>query len=263
VLELVELRIEILHIQHGIQRGHCAVRLPALLRRAGNVLGMCGRYVAVTPPGVLAEYFAVDEIRSAPPGPSYNVAPTDVVPAVVSRRQQRLLGPLRWGLVPSWSADARGAARMINARAESVTSKPAFRAALARRRCIIPADGFYEWRRDGPEREPWFFRRADQAPMAMAGLWELWRSDDSDEWLRTCAIVTTVANRMVAPVHHRMPVLLEPGDWATWLDADDASTALALLVPADDRTIEAYRVSDRVNSVRNNGPELIEPAAAA
>jgi putative SOS response-associated peptidase YedK len=230
-----------------------------------RLAGVCGRYVAVSPPGVLAGYFAVDEVRDDPPAPSYNVAPTDRVAAIVVRRERRLLGPLQWGLVPSWSPDASGGARMINARAESVASKPAFRAALSRRRCIIPADGFYEWRRDGARREPWFFRRADQAPMAMAGLWELWRPNEADEWLRTCAIVTTVANDIVASVHHRMPVLLDAADWATWLEPHEREIdhVLPLLVPADNRTMEGYQVSERVNSVRNNGPELLEPAQAA
>jgi putative SOS response-associated peptidase YedK len=224
---------------------------------------MCGRYVATTPPGVLAEYFGVDEVRSEPEAPSWNVAPTDAVPAVVVRREHRLLGVFRWGLVPSWATDRSGAARMINARAETLSTKPAFRAAFARRRCLLPADGFYEWERraDGTKRA-WFIHRADSAPMAMAGLWEVWR-DGEGELLRTCSVVTTVANSLMTTIHDRMPVLIEPEAWATWLDPanDDTDDLGRLLVPADPRLLERYPVSTLVNSVRNNGPELLEPDA--
>jgi putative SOS response-associated peptidase YedK len=248
---------------------------------------MCGRYVATSPPGVLAEYFAVDGVRAEPPGPSWNVAPTDPVPAVLVRREQRLLGWLRWGLVPSWSKDTRGAARTINARAESLVSKPAFRSAFARRRCLLPADGFYEWeRRPDRSTQPWYFHRADGAPLAMAGLWEVWRDPAvagrqagrqtegdaerrEDGLLRTCAVVTTGANTLMAPIHDRMPVLLEPGDWATWLDptpednTDVHRDALVrLLVPADPRLLDCYRITTRINSVRNNDAGLLEPVPA-
>jgi putative SOS response-associated peptidase YedK len=226
---------------------------------------MCGRYVATSPPDVLAEYFAVDEVRAEAEGPSFNVAPTDMVPAVVSRGGQRRLGLLRWGLVPSWSKDTRGAARMINARAESLRTKPAFRTAFSRRRCIIAADGFYEWQRHAGGKQPWLIHRADGAPLAMAGLWELWRPTEDAEWVRTCAIVTTPANGLMAPIHDRMPAVLEPRDWELWLDEDedDPDELDGLLRPAADHLLERYRVSDRVNSVRNNGPELLEPASAA
>jgi putative SOS response-associated peptidase YedK len=216
----------------------------------------------------LAEYFAVEEVRAEPPGPSWNVAPTDPVPSVLVRRERRLLGWLRWGLVPSWAKDARGAARSINARSESLASKPAFRSAFARRRCLLPADGFYEWQRlaDGT-RQPWLFRRADGAPLAMAGLWEVWRdpsvAEHEGELLRTCAVVTTGANTLMAPIHDRMPVLLEARDWAAWLDpaTEDLEGLAALLVPADPRVLDCYPVTPRVNSVRENDAGLLEPAS--
>jgi putative SOS response-associated peptidase YedK len=216
----------------------------------------------------LAEYFAVEEVRAEPPGPSWNVAPTDPVPSVLVRRERRLLGWLRWGLVPSWAKDARGATRTINARSESLGSKPAFRSAFARRRCLLPADGFYEWQRlaDGT-RQPWLFRRADGAPLAMAGLWEVWRdpsvAEHEGELLRTCAVVTTGANTLMAPIHDRMPVLLEARDWAAWLDpaTEDLEGLAALLVPADPRVLDCYPVTPRVNSVRENDAGLLEPAS--
>lgn len=221
---------------------------------------MCGRYVATSPPDVLAEYFEVDEIRAQPERPSWNVAPTDPVPAVAVRRERRLLGLFRWGLIPSWSTDGSGAARHINARGETVRDKPSFRTAFARRRCLLPADGFYEWeRRADGSRQAWFVKRADGAPLAMAGLWDAWRSGDG-ELIRTCAVVTTTANSLMAPIHDRMPVLISASDWARWLDPsnNDIAGLAHLLAPADARLLERYAVTTRVNSVRNNGPELIE-----
>ena len=223
---------------------------------------MCGRYVATTPPEVLADYFAVAEVRAQTDGPSWNVAPTDTVPAVVVREARRLLGTFRWGLVPSWSEDASGAARLINARAETVTSKPAFRKAFTRRRCLLPADGFFEWeRRSDGTKQPWYIHRADHAPLAMAGLWEVWRKESTDDLLRTCAVITTKANDLMAPIHDRMPVLIEPADWTVWLDADfdDAAQLQQMLAPSDPRLLEAYAVGTRVNSVRNNAPDLVDP----
>jgi putative SOS response-associated peptidase YedK len=222
---------------------------------------VCGRYVASSPPGVLAEYFEVDDVRAEAERPSWNVAPTDPVPAVAVRHERRLLGLFRWGLIPSWSTDGSGAAGRINARAETVREKPTFRAAFARRRCLLPADGFYEWeRRPDGSKQAWFIRRADGAPLAMAGLWDAWRGDGG-ELVRSCAVVTTTANSLMAPIHDRMPVLIPSSDWATWLDPSNEGTAelTHLLVPAEARLLERYAVTARVNTVRNNGPELIEP----
>jgi putative SOS response-associated peptidase YedK len=220
---------------------------------------MCGRYVASTPTAVLADWFAVDEVALEPDGPSWNVAPTDPVPAVVTRRDgRRRLGVLRWGLVPSWAKDPSGAARMINARSETVLDKPAFRGAFARRRCLLPADGFYEWER--PRKRAWFVHAAAGRPLAMAGLWEVWHGP-TGEVVRTCSILTTAANAAMRPLHDRMPVFVDPQDWGTWLDPanDDVASLTSLLVPAPDGLLALHPVGPRVNSVRNNAPDLIEP----
>jgi len=223
---------------------------------------MCGRYVAASPPSTWASYFEVDELApqpSEPAQPSWNVAPTDVVPAVaVTRDGHRRLGTFRWGLVPPW-AEPSIASRLINARAETVLTKPAFKGAFARRRCLLPADGFYEWQRTGTGKRPWYIQRADGAPMAFAGLWEVWHSP-TGEALRTCTIITTPANPLMAPIHDRMPAILEPSDWRAWLAPDNADLAglQGLLIPADERTLARHVVSTLVNSVRHNGPELIE-----
>jgi putative SOS response-associated peptidase YedK len=224
---------------------------------------MCGRYGASTPPSVLAEEFDVDEVVVEDQAPSYNVAPTDPVPAIaVNRAGSRVLGQFSWGLVPSWEPDRKGAARRINARAETVLDKPAFRNAFARRRCLLPADGFYEWeRRPDGSKQPWFVHRADGRPMAMAGLWEVWRETDDAPLLRTCTVITTAANDLMQPVHDRMPVILERPSWSGWLDRDsfDADALSGLLIPAGDDVLIRHRVSNQVNSVRNNGPDLVEP----
>jgi len=229
---------------------------------------MCGRYVAASPPSTWASYFEVDETvvdAAEPPPPSWNVAPTDAVPAVaVGRDGHRRLGTFRWGLVPPW-ADPSIGARMINARAETVLTKPAFKRAFARHRCLLPADGFYEWQRtEGAAKRPWYVHRADGAPLAFAGIWEVWRSPTGDP-LRTCSIITTSANSLMAPVHDRMPVIVEAADWQFWLAPanEDLPGLRALLVPADERTLSRYPVSTLVNSVRNNGPELIESSPEA
>ena len=216
----------------------------------------------------LAKIFAVEEVRTEPLPPRYNVAPTLPVYAVAIRRDHRALGTFKWGLVPSWAKDPSVGNRMINARAEGIDTKPAYRSALARRRCLIPADAFYEWqRRTGPDgrpagKLPYAIRRRDGQPMAFAGLWEVWRDPENPEAdpLRTCVIVTTAANDLMAPIHDRMPVVLDPGDWDQWLDpAVEASRAQKLLVPAPPEWFEVFPVSSRVNKVTNDGPELLDP----
>jgi putative SOS response-associated peptidase YedK len=221
---------------------------------------MCGRYSQFSPRDDLVDRFAIDAVVADEVAPSWNVAPTDRVHAVVEHHGQRLLGAFRWGLVPSWVPNESGAkatGAMINARAETLDGKPAFRTAFARRRCIIPADGFYEWRRTGDGRkQPFFIRRPDRAILAFAGLYE--RRGD----LRSCTIVTTRANAVIAPLHDRMPVILAPDAWDEWLDREQHDTAPLhhLLVPAPDDLLELVAVSPLVNSVRNNGPELLAPA---
>ena len=231
---------------------------------------MCGRYVAATPPADLASYLGADEIRTEALAESYNVAPTDqVYAAAVSRSSgTKRLGSMKWGLVPSWAKDPGVGARMINARAETLTKK--FKAPLERRRCVIPADGFYEWEKtDDGKKQPWFIRRADGAPLTFAGLWEVWWPPnvdrDNTDPLRTCTIITTEANDLVGRIHDRMPAMLAPSDWERWLDPDngDVGALLALLGPADARMLEMFEVSTRVNSVRNNDGELIRPLNSA
>lgn len=230
--------------------------------------GVCGRFVAATPPLLLAEEFHVDEVRlDDPPPPSWNVAPTDRVVAVAEHGGRRLLGAFRWGLVPSWARDTTGAARMINARAETLTEKPAFREAFGRRRCLVPADGFYEWRlTTGGLKQPVFISAG--RPIAFAGLWESWRDPGAPSGaapLRTCAIVTTTANARLSDLHSRMPVVLDREVWAAWLDPAERDVAFltTLLTPAPDDLLDVRDASRLVNDVRNDGPELLDVAAAA
>ena len=229
---------------------------------------MCGRFVVASPPLLLAEHFDVDEVRldgegDPAPSPSYNVAPTDRVLAVACGRDgRRLLGAFRWGLVPSWASDPSGGARLINARAETLADKPAFREAFARRRCLIPADGFYEWRlTTGGLKQPVFISpRAPGEVLAFAGLWEAWRGAGDAPPLRTCTIVTTSANDQLSSLHHRMPVVLARSAWPTWLDRSvvDAGELSSLLVPLPDGALTLRDVSRSVNDVRNKGPELLD-----
>jgi len=226
---------------------------------------VCGRYVQASSPELLAERFGVDDVAVDEHAPAYNVAPRAEVPAVRRRKDRTVLSRLRWGLVPSWAKDPKIGDRLINARAESLAAKPAYRTAFAKRRCLIPADGFYEWQaRPGQKRkQPMFVHRRDGEPMAFAGLWEAWRDPEQGEdadWLRTCAIVTTTANDLLAPIHDRMPVILPESAWDTWLDPDADSRVLqSLLVPAPAELVAAYPVSPLVNSAKHDGPELVQP----
>jgi putative SOS response-associated peptidase YedK len=244
---------------------------------------MCGRFVVASSPTLLAERFHVDDVAVDARPPDYNVAPRSEVVVVRERADgdttRRVLSPLRWGLVPAWAKDVSIGDRMINARAETVATKPGYRRSFARRRCIIPADGFYEWRRVGAApgssrrvAEPTFIHRRDGEPLAFAGLWAVWPVPDAlastiggdDGWLRSCAIVTTRANALVAPIHDRMPVLLPETAWDAWLapppaGEHDLPTLARLLVPAPVEGLEAYRVSTRVNRVDENDPDLVRP----
>jgi putative SOS response-associated peptidase YedK len=259
---------------------------------------MCGRFVSVSSPQLLADRFGIDE-KVLPEGrlpeheADYNVTPRAQVMVVRERPPRgddtgaehaaatRVLSLVRWGLVPSWAKDLSMGDRMINARAESVTEKPAFRRAFAKRRCIVPADAFYEWKvGERPEREhgaasgrraprqPYCIRRRDGEPLAFAGLWEIWRNpeiddaDAPDAWVRSCTIITTRANGVLAPIHDRMPVVLDEASWDEWLDPanHDVAALDALLAPAPDDWVEAYPVSTRVNSPKNNDADLVAPA---
>ncbi|HWS47697.1 MAG TPA: SOS response-associated peptidase [Acidimicrobiia bacterium] len=228
---------------------------------------MCGRYVSVSSPTILAERFAVEEVRVADERePNYNVTPRAEVPVVAESHGHRVLDVVRWGLVPFWAKDLKIGDRLINARAETVATSNAYKRAFAKRRCIIPADGFYEWeRREKRAKQPWFIRRRDGEPLAFAGLWEIWHDrslgDDAPR-VRSCVIITTDANEILAPIHDRMPVVLAESEWSSWLDEEnhDVGALQKLLVPAPAAELEAWPVSTLVNKPANNGPELVEPA---
>jgi putative SOS response-associated peptidase YedK len=225
---------------------------------------MCGRFVSASPPDELARYFAVDRVAESVFEPRYNVAPTSDVQAVFEKDHERRLDVFHWGLVPFWAKDASIANRTINARAETLAGSNVFKGAFERRRCIVPADGFYEWRKVPGQRkkQPVYIRRRDGEPLAMAGLWEVWRGPDKDgDPLFSCTIVTGEPNDLVAPVHDRMPVILPVQAWEEWLDRDNREVAAlgALLLPLPSELLEMYAVSTDVNSADNEGPQLIEP----
>ena len=224
---------------------------------------MCGRFVSASPPDEIARYFDA-EAPEALLEPSYNVAPTNDIYAVLDDGGVRRLDAFHWGLVPIWAKDPRQGSKMINARAETLAAKNAYKPAFKRRRCIIPADGFYEWKKIPGQKtkQPHFIHRPDGEPLAFAGLWEVWRGPDKQgDPLRSCTIVTTSANETMQPLHDRMPVILPASAWEQWLDPanDDIETLGKLLVPAPPELIVTHPVSTEVNSVRNKGAELIEP----
>jgi putative SOS response-associated peptidase YedK len=227
---------------------------------------MCGRFASTTSPDKLAAYFGA-EAPIAPEEaiePDYNVAPTRDVPVVRIREDARHLDHLRWGLVPRWAKDLRIGSKMINARAETVATKNSFRSAFARRRCIVAADGFYEWKRnDDGSKQPMYIHRTDGDPLAFAGLWERWTDAEALREFHTFTIITCEPNAVMEEIHNRMPVMLAPNDWEEWLDPanDDTSTLERLLVPAPDALLQTRRVSTEVNNVRNNNPQLIDAIA--
>jgi len=219
---------------------------------------MCGRFVQYSDPERYVEDFALD--RVCPASPRYNLAPSQEILAVrLAPDGVRELTPLRWGLVPAWSKGPDSRFNMINARAETVADKPAYRNAFRRRRCLIPTEGFYEWQATPAGKQPCLIQRHRGVPFAMAGLWEVWQGAATR--LKTCTIIVTQANAVIAPVHDRMPAVIEPTDYAAWLDPDypDLPALLALLGPADPAGWTVSRVSPRVNNPRNQGPELILP----
>ena len=246
---------------------------------------MCGRYASIKAPADLADEFrAVDATDGAVPA-DYNVAPTKNIVTVVQRHPrdadgtpdpdttERTLRVVRWGLVPSWSKDARAGARMINARSESVATKPSFRRALSARRCLIPADGWYEWQRGSPQnhpqhKQPYYTHHPDGSSLAMAGIWEFWKpkDDPDDEYpdgLVTASVLTTAAVGVLTQVHDRMPLVLPHAAWDAWLDPDAGADSVAeLLAPPSPELVaglELRPVSSLVNNVRNNGAELLVP----
>jgi len=222
---------------------------------------MCGRFSQQRPASELAEIFAAEPLAEEL-GPRFNVAPTDDALVVVQRDERRAITAYRWGLIPHWAEAAKVGSRMFNARAETLTSSPAFRDALRRKRCLVPVDGFYEWKREGARRQPFLIARADGRPLALAGLWSGWRDPAADRVIRTFTIVTAGPNAQVADLHDRMPVVVPEDSWSTWLDPqlEDPAELNGLLRPNEDLELEIVAVSRLVNDVRNDGPELIEPA---
>ncbi len=243
---------------------------------------MCGRFVSSNTPDRIASYFgasfdtdpdataAAGESSSTSPdallGSNFNVAPTNDIYAVVADAHARpVVRAFHWGLVPSWAKDVKIGSKMINARAETLAEKPAFKSLFRSKRVIVPMDGFYEWKvvPGQKTKQPYFIHRRDGEPLAVAGLWAAWRDKAAGPdapWLHSCTVITTSANATMAPVHDRMPVLLPPSAWPQWLDPDehDLEALSALLVPAPDDLLVMHPVSTAVNNVRNKGPELIE-----
>ncbi len=255
---------------------------------------MCGRYAASAHPDELIEIFEVDVNAMGDPSRSllvkpqqppvgsadYNVAPTKAAPVIVQREhpvpRQRALRPLTWGLVPSWSKDPRGAVRMINARAETLLSKPVYAKAARTRRCLVPARGWYEWqvsptarsKAGKPRKQPFFLSRSDESMLAMAGVYEFWKDpsiEAGDPWLVTFAIVTTAAEPGLDRIHDRQPVVLDPEQWQDWLDPEvtEPDHVEALLAPPAQGRFAAWPVSTAVNSASNNDSDLLRPVATS
>ncbi|MEC3862466.1 SOS response-associated peptidase [Mesobacterium sp. TK19101] len=218
---------------------------------------MCGRFAVTLPPDAMAQMFAAQPANDLPSVPNYNVCPTNDVHAVLTADGQRRLTALRWGFLPHWYKAPNGGPLLINARAETIAEKPAFRVACRERRCLIPATGFYEWTKDADgNRLPWYIHSRDGSPLVFAGVWQDWAQGDLS--FRTCAIVTTAANEPMQAIHHRMPVILRPDDWALWLGEAGHGAATLMHAPADDM-LTFHRVAPRVNSNRAAGPDLNEP----
>jgi putative SOS response-associated peptidase YedK len=226
---------------------------------------MCGRYKLSRRKQAVEEYF--DAVSSEEDWtPRYNIAPTQPVPVIRQHPKEptRELSLMRWGLIPSWAKDSSAAARLINARSETASTKPAFGDALKSRRCLIPADGFYEWMRTGKAKQPYCFEINEGELFAFAGLWDRWK-DPSGSWVKTCSILTTTPNAVAAAVHDRMPVILDPDAYDLWLDPGmtNVDAASELLKPFDARRMRSYPVSTRINQVANDDEECSRPVEVA
>ncbi|MGP6087129.1 SOS response-associated peptidase [Antarctobacter jejuensis] len=217
---------------------------------------MCGRFAITLPSDAMAQLFDAAPANDLPDVPNYNVCPTNRI-HVVMQDDGRRLQAMRWGFLPHWYKTPNGGPLLINARAETIAEKPAFKAACRERRCLIPVSGFYEWTKDEDgNRLPWYIFPAGAGPLVFAGVWQDWERDG--QAFRTCAVVTCGANTPMSTIHHRMPVVLDPADWALWL-GESGRGAATLMKPAPEDALEFYRVDPRVNSNRASGPELIEP----
>jgi putative SOS response-associated peptidase YedK len=221
---------------------------------------MCGRYVVKTPVSQLATMF---DLMDVPPlTPRFNVAPTQMVPAVRLKPEtkKRELVMLKWGLIPAWAKDAAIGSQMIMARADTVEQKPAFKSAFQKRRCLMVADGFYEWQKTNGKKQPYFIGLKDQSPFAFAGLWEHWKNPEGDA-VESCALITTDANDIVRPIHDRMPVILQRPDYEKWLDLENQDTTALqkLLQPYPGEAMMAYPVSSFVNSPKNESSRCVDP----
>lgn len=223
---------------------------------------MCGRFTLRTPLGAVVAHFLAEPAPLLQLGLRYNIAPTQSVPVVRMHDGRRELTGLQWGLIPSWAKDTKIACNTLNARSETAAEKPAFRTAFRKRRCLVVADGYYEWLRVGKSKQPYLYEVGGGQPFAFAGLWESWWGPDGAAAapLETCTILTTSANRLASQVHDRMPVIIEPGDYAAWLDPanQDPASLRYLLAPYPDEAMSARPVSTFVNNARNEGPQCIE-----
>ena len=215
---------------------------------------MCGRFSLSKSVEAIAAAFDLDEVPVWEP--RYNIAPTQMVATVLQPQSDRQFHPMRWGLIPSWAKDPAMGARLINARAETVAEKPSFRSAFRQRRCLVIADGFYEWQRQEGKKQPFYFRLQDGQPFGFAGLWERWQAADGE--VISCTIITTEANEVLRPIHERMPVMLNPKDYDLWLDPEvQAEPLQQLLRPYQAEAMTSYPVSTKVNNPTHNSPECI------
>jgi len=224
---------------------------------------VCGRFTQERPASELAEIFGAEPLADEL-GARYNVAPTDEAFVVVQREERRAVTAYRWGLIPHWADDAKVGSRMFNARAETILTSPAFRDAFVRKRCLVPVDSFYEWKREGGGRQPYRVVRDDRFPLVLAGLWAGWHDPATETVRRTFTIITSRPNEAVAGLHDRMPVILPAEAWGPWLDpaTTDVGELRAMLEPNEGVDLDIYAVPRFVNDVRRDGPDLIEPLGA-
>jgi len=220
---------------------------------------MCGRFVQYSCLEILQKTYDIQTV-TCDVMPNYNIAPTQEILSVIRHDGENRLGKIHWGLVPSWANDLSGASKLINARAETVMEKPSFRGAFQRRRCLIPADGYYEWKRENGYKQPWYFEQVSGGPLAFAGLWETWKRKD-DQAYHSCTIITTSASKSVMAIHDRMPVIIPPGMHDSWLNPEpgDPEQLAAILRECHVRRMKSYPVATGVNDVKHNNPDCIQP----